>query len=172
MKPPLFVLLFLYTTITCAQEPEKMKVATKESGLPDSHVNFGVGLGKNYGGIGVKTVIGYRNSGLLLGLGSLPGGVLGYEIGGQLSSNAFYANFGYGVLGTYQVNDGPINPIKSMSFLVGGMVSLGKEKATFIDLGLGHTIGAPTIQIGPFEESQEAFIFVVGIGFRLLKKKV
>lgn len=146
--------------------------ATAQKDLPDSHMNVGFGFGKNYGGLGVKTVIGYRNSGLLAGLGVLPGGIVGYEIGGQLSAKAFYANFGYGVYSAYQVNDGPVNPIKSMSFLVGGMVTFGKANATFIDLGLGHTIGAPTIQIGPFEESQDAFILAVGIGFRLLNKKL
>jgi hypothetical protein len=160
----LLSLFFLLITLSFSTMAQKT--------LPDSHMNLGVGLGKNYGGIGLKTVIGYRNSGILVGLGAMPGGILGYEIGGQVSVDAFYANLTYGVLGSYQINDGSVNPIKSMSFLVGGMIGLGATKTTFVDLGIGHTLNAPTIQIGPFEENQEAFIFVVGIGFRLLKKKV
>lgn len=147
-------------------------ISVKAQGtVPNSYVNLGIGLGMNYGGIGVKGVIGYRNSGLLIGVGAIPSGIVGYEIGGQISIGAFYANLGYGILGTYQLNDGPVEPIKSMSFLVGGMINVGKTEDAFIDIGVGHSIGAPTTQIGPFEENQSAFVFAVGVGFRLAKKK-
>lgn len=139
--------------------------------LPRSHINIGVGGGMNYGVLGVKTVIGYRNSGLLIGLGAVPGGVFGYEIGGQLAIESFYFNLGYGVSGVYQINDGPVEPIKCMSFIVGGMVNLNKKKNWFLDLGLGHTFGSETVEIGPFKENNDAFTAVIGIGVRLAAKK-
>lgn len=138
--------------------------------LPDSKINFGLGLGMNYGGIGTKTVLGYRNSGLLVGLGFMGDGIVGYEIGGQLSIKSVYFNLGYGVSSTYQINNDPVKSVKSGNFMVGYMVDLGKDKASFIDLAIGHTIGAPTIQIGPFEEDQGGVTFAVGIGMRFPNK--
>ncbi len=141
-----------------------------QDGLPDSHVNLGVGAGMPYGALGTKVVVGYRNSGLMIGLGYMPGGLLGYEIGGQLAIKSFYFNLGYGLSGTYQVNNGPVEPVKCGNFMLGYMVDLNKTKTVFIDLGVGHTIGAPTVEIGPFEENQGGVTFALGVGMRLAGK--
>jgi hypothetical protein len=145
--------------------------SSAQNELPPSHINVGLGAGMNYGVFGVKTVIGYRNSGLLIGLGAVPGGLFGYEIGAQLGIESFYMNVGYGISGTYQVNDGPVQPIKCMSFIVGGMINLDKKKNWFVDLGVGHTFASETVQIGPFEENHDMFTAVIGVGVRLAKKK-
>ena len=144
--------------------------AQAQDDLPDSHINLGVGLGMTHGGLGIKTILGYRNSGLMIGLGYIPGGVLGYEFGGQLAIQSFYFNLGYGVSGTYQVNDEPVEVVKCGNFMVGYMISLDKMKNVFIDLGIGHTLGAPTVQMGPFEARQGGVIFALGIGVRLARK--
>jgi len=39
-----------------------------------------------------------------------------------------------------------------MSVIAGGMINLNENKTFFMDLALGHTIGAPTIQIGPLKK--------------------
>src|ERR1700712_3663995 len=89
----LFVFLFIFSFPANCQDR-----------IPASIVNVGIGGGINYGIFGVKTVTGYKNSGLLLGLGYCPGGLLGYEIGGQISIKWFYINMGYGVFATVQEN--------------------------------------------------------------------
>jgi hypothetical protein len=145
-------------------------VSQAQNALPDSRVNLGVGGGMPYGGLGSKVVIGYRNSGLMIGLGYMPGGMLGYEIGGQVAIQSFYFNLGYGLSGTYKVNDEPVESIKCGNFMVGYMVSLDKMKDVFLDIGIGHTVGAPTVQIGPFQEQQGGVTLALGVGFRLAKK--
>ena len=142
-----------------------------QSVVPNSYVNVGVGLGPNYGTIGTKSVIGYRNSGLLLGLGMMPGGTLGFEVGAQLSIKWFYLNVGYGRFGTYQVNDGPERAIESTILMAGGMINVGPAKRTFIDIGIGRTFGAPQIYVGPFKEDLNTFTGVIGIGRRLFVKE-
>jgi hypothetical protein len=107
----------------------------------------------------------------LIGLGYIPSGVLGYEIGAQLSSKSLYINLGYGTSGTYQVNNEPVQVVKCGNFMLGYMINLDKMKNVFLDLAVGHTIGAPTVQIGPFEENQGAFTLGIGVGMRLAKKK-
>ncbi len=66
---------------------------------PRSMINIGIGLGSNYGGIGCKTVIGYKDSGLLVGLGTVFGYGLGFEVAGQYSYKWWFINMGYGVYG-------------------------------------------------------------------------
>ena len=158
----LFLILILSTTVGFGQ-----------SKLPDSNINVGVGLGMNYGIFGIKTVFGYRNSGLLLGIGVVPGGIVGYEIGAQISKDWFFANIGYGVVGTYQINNDPIQAINAGDILVGGMIGLGKKKRTFIDLGVGHTFGAPTITdfLGNVIV-QNTFNVILGVGYRFGNKKM
>jgi hypothetical protein len=135
-------------------------------------MNIGVGLGMNYGEIGLKSVIGAKNSGLLIGLGSNPDVGLGYEIGAQISADWFYANIGYGTFGsrTTTVNGVVIESVSlsAVNILIGGMINLGKAKRGFIDLGLGHTIGAPAYHdfLGnDFDQNQ--FTFSLGFGYRL-----
>ncbi len=149
-----------------------INVGLGQTRLPDSYVNLGLGLGMNYGIIGTKTVIGYRNSGLMLGLGFVPGGLLGYEIGAQISYEWFYANIGYGVFGTQKINDDPTESLKAGDIMVGAMIDLGRAKTVFIDIGLGHTFGAPTMTgfLGNTID-QNAFNGVLGLGFRLGTKK-
>jgi hypothetical protein len=144
--------------------------AVHSQDLPNSRVNMGLGIGMNYGGIGTKTVLGFRNSGLLIGLGTMGNGILGYEVGAQVAIKSFYFNVGYGISGTYQVNLEPVESVKAGNIMVGYMISLGKAKTAFIDLAIGHTLGAPTVQLGPFEEDQGGVTFGVGIGYRLAKK--
>lgn len=137
--------------------------------LPNSIVNVGAGAGVNYGIFGAKTVVGYRNSGLLVGLGYVPGGFLGYEIGVQLSIQWIYVSLGYGVFGTRKVNNDPVKALEAGNVLIGGMIGLGEEKRIFIDLGVGHTFGAPSYTPlgGGFSADENAWLAVIGIGIRL-----
>lgn len=141
-----------------------------QSTLPDSHVNIGFGFGMNYGTIGTKAVFGHKNSGLMVGVGIVPGGLFGYEVGAQLSENWLYLNLGYGVCGTQKIDDSKRKVIEAGDFMVGVMIPLDPEKRVFLDLGLGHTFGAPSRKDAMgYNISQNTVTGVVGIGFRLEK---
>lgn len=131
-----------------------------QSGRPASYVNMGVGAGLNYGGIGTKTVIGYRNSGLLIGLGTFPGAGTGYEVGAQLSEEFFFVNIGYGVVGFQQINNDPVQSVKGGTVMVGGMIDLAVQRRLFLDLGVGHTFASKNPDF-------DGLTGVFGIGFRL-----
>ena len=162
MKSNFFITLILLLST--------LSVTQAQTDLPDSRVTVGMGAGMPYGGLGSKVVVGYRNSGVLIGFGYMPTGLVGYEIGGQLAIQSFYINLGYGVSGTYQINGGSVNPIKCGNLMLGYMVDLDKMKKAFLDIGIGHTVGSPTLQIGPFEEKQGAVTFALGLGLRLATK--
>lgn len=142
-----------------------------QDNLPNSFVNIGVGIGQTSGGLGVKTVIGYRNSGLLIGLGYFGLGLTGYKIGGQISFHNFYAEIGYGLIATSQVNEGPINPIEAGSILIGGMVGIGKAKRIFIDMGVGYSFGAPDLVLPVGVQKMNVMCFNIGLGYRIGNKK-
>ena len=142
--------------------------STAQTKLPKSYVNVGVGAGMNYGILGTKTVIGFQNTGILIGMGYVPGGIMGYELGAQFSIDWFYINIGYGVIGSYQTNNDPVKPIMASNVLLGGMINVGQEKRMFVDLGIGHTIEATPTDLGPFgERDNNGITAVVGFGFRL-----
>jgi len=143
------------------------KLSFSQSELPNSIVSFGIGAGPNYGVFGTKTVIGYKNSGLLLGAGALAG-LFAYEIGVQFSPTWFFLNLGYGVYGlSVNGNTGKQELIKGLIFIVGGMINLGKQKKIFIDLGIGYAGGGSiktsfgqTLDVnGPSG--------IIGIGYRI-----
>ena len=160
--PFLCSILFILTIATLK--------SNAQSHIPNSIVNVGVGIGANYGIIGTKTVVGYKNSGLMLGLGYAIGGLPGYQIGGQLSIKWFYMNLSYGVVQTAKVNNDPTYSVKAGNIMVGGMIGLGQEKRTFIDLAIGHSFGAPPLVIyvpyASFEQDQNTVTFCLGIGYR------
>jgi len=138
--------------------------------IPNSYVNVGISLGQSSGGLGLKTVIGYRNSGLLFGIGSWGAGITGYKIGGQISIHHFYAEIGYGVVSITQENNYAIYPISAGSMLIGGMFGLGKTKHVFIDIGVGYSFGAK-IQTMFGEIKAEVLCYNIGIGYRIGNKK-
>jgi hypothetical protein len=140
--------------------------------IPKSYVNIGLGGGVNYGIFGTKTVIGYKNSGLLIGLGYVPDGGVGYQIGGQFSAKWFFANVGYGVTGTQQINSRTIETIYSGFIVLGGMINIGRAKRTFLELGIGHTIGSPPIKIYNQYVDTNVFTAVIGLNYRFGGKKI
>lgn len=110
-----------------------------QTDYPNTIINVGVGLGGNYGGVGTKTIIGYRNSGLLIGLGS-GGGGLWYEVGGQISYKWMYANLGYGIIGVSKnvLSNDIKELIEGKMFTAGAMINLSESKKYFLDLGIGY----------------------------------
>ena len=116
--------------------------------------------------LGIKTIIGKRNSGLLIGFGKMPI-TYGYEIGGQLSYKWFYFNAGYGVSSTYQSADNVKGRLTAFNINIGGMFNLGKEKGTFIDIGTGGFLGADAYKLNRnYTTNSSGLSFAFGIGYR------
>ncbi|MBA0883685.1 hypothetical protein [Flavobacterium undicola] len=141
-----------------------------QNDYPNNILNIGVGIGGNYGGIGTKTIIGYRNSGLLVGLGSFGGG-LWYEIGGQISYKWMYLNLGYGIIGVSEnllTNDNT-ELIKGKMATIGAMINLGKSKKYFLDLGIGYDWDG-TYTSNSYTNEKDTFNTIdaaIGFGIRL-----
>lgn len=138
-----------------------------QSDLPRSFANIGLGAGTNYGLLGIKTILGYKNSGLLLGIGTL-GGVTGFEVGGQISIQSLYINAGYGTYGFHENGaTGKKDLLKGGNCIIGGMINLGKTKAAFIDLGIGLSWGAKSMNLYGQSVQLTTLSGVIGIGLRI-----
>ena len=135
---------------------------------PDSFLDLGIGVGSNYGILGVKTVLGYKGSGLLIGIGSVEGQTTS-SIGIQVAYKFFFVNIASSTVGIYrsevgnQIDEGLV---KGTSFIFGGRVNLNNTKRLFLELGLGFSSGDETDKFGnKVEMNGPAFNF--GFGYRI-----
>lgn len=127
-----------------------------------SVVNLGVGYGVNYGGlIGLQTILGYKNSGLLLGLGQLAG-LTGYSIGGQISRHWFYANICYGTVAWHKYPGRSAMTDETSAVMMGAMMTPFQNKSLYLNIGIGHTLSAP---INRFY-TENFFVGALGISYR------
>jgi hypothetical protein len=145
--------------------------STAQTKLPDSFINVGMGIGGNYGLVGTKTVVGFKNSGLMVGVGLSRDGYPVYQIGGQISYKWAYTTLSYGgLVHKRNQDDAPI--ASDANLMLGAMISLGKSKRAFIDLGIGQHLSAYTKN-----ETWAAYGWAasldaaVGFGYRLGNKK-
>jgi len=144
--------------------------AAAQTKLPSSFINVGIGVGGNYGFVGTKTVVGFKNSGLMVGLGRSTEGYPVYQIGGQISYKWAYATLSYGGLVCRDdQDDAPI--VSDANLMFGAMISLGKSKRAFIDLGIGQYLSTYTENETTAGSSWvESLNAAVGFGYRLGKK--
>jgi len=157
--------LILFFTLLCCN------FIYGQSDYPKSYVNIGFGGGPNYGGFGLKSVIGYKSSGILLGAGMLSG-MIGYEVGGQLSADGFFMNLGYGTYGVHiNGTTGNKELLKGGNGIIGGMINLGKKKMVFLDLGIGYSWGATYKDAWGKEVKLDTVIGIIGIGLRVVDEK-
>lgn len=108
--------------------------------IPNSKFNISTGYGQSYGGSGIKTVTGYKNSGLLIGFGYFAPEIIGYKLGCQLSANNLYMELGYGTVNIIKPNNRSIEDIEGFSMTLGGMYGFGFENRIFLDFGIGSNI--------------------------------
>lgn len=169
MKKFLFTGFIFLTTLnfSFSQQAEKPP-------YPKSFADIGIGLGPNYGIFGVKTVIGYKGSGLMVGLGKLEG-FLAYEIGLQGSIKWWFVNVGYGVYGVattefyyYYGQTEKTSLLKGIIINTGGKINLIRSKNLFLELGIGYGQGGYIEDdfIG-YRENINAVNFVAGLNYRI-----
>ena len=162
MKKLFTILLLGITTLVFSQKTE----------IPNSIVDFGLGLGPNYGIFGTKTIIGYQGTGLLIGIGTL-GGNTAYEVGFQITEKWLFANIGHGVYGiATNRNTGKNELIKGTIALIGGKINLLKSKTFFLELAIGYASGAK-IKTPAGSIPQNGPTGIIGINYRIgnIKKK-
>ncbi len=116
-------------------------------------------------------MIGYKNSGGLIGLGLTPNGMFGYEFGFQISWKWFYFNAGYGVFDTKQNEKRPGHSfeetMEAFDAMAGVMIGFGPTRRVFIDAGIGHTFFGPQERVHGIKIDHNTFTGVIGIGIRI-----
>jgi hypothetical protein len=132
-----------------------------------SLINVSLGYGPNYGGVGVKTVIGYGNSGLLIGVGYTGIG-LAYAIGGQYGIGPWYINGGYAPYGGgYDRITSNARSLYGANIMSGVNLRFGKSRKLFFDLGIGYSWGGtiPELDFRP-----KTYMWGFGFGYRFSLK--
>jgi hypothetical protein len=159
----LLVFILLGTTASAQTEEAKDK-------YPNSTVDLSLGIGTNYGILGAKSVIGYRGTGLMLGVGRIEG-LTTTCIGFQVTYLSWFANVSYATTGTYYINyfgREEEGLIKETAFLTGARISLNAPKTLFLEVGVGISLGGEVPQpIGPADEVGGNIQFGLGIGYRI-----
>lgn len=139
-------------------------IASKNKRLPASIFDLSFGYGMNYGIAGIKSLIGYKGSGVYLGIGSgFKGQDFGLQqVGFQLSLGSFYINYGLGTYGSTNGDKEVVETLEGNLVMVGYQTSLNKKAKSFFDLGLGYGYG------DNYEGEQlNKIIINIGIGIRI-----
>ena len=131
-----FKLLFvgLLFSLSCISQADKNDIDTKNTFL-----DIGVGLGPNYGIVGIKTVIGKNGTGLMIGLGKFDGYTT-FSISFQAKYKWWFANLGYGSFGSFEFS-GLIQEkglLNGFIMLTGAQISLIQNKKLFLELAAGY----------------------------------
>ena len=136
--------------------------------LPNTYFEIGFGVGPNYGIIGVKGVLGYKGTGLLLGVGSFSGFTT-TSFGVQVAYRSAYISLTAADYGSYEVNTNGKKEeglISGIVFMLGARPNLTSNKKLFLDFGLGYASGGTIPSpFGTTQENQVTFSF--GIGYKI-----
>lgn len=112
-----------------------LNIITGESLSLPLDVSFG--FGSSHGFLGVKTVIGKNNSGVFVGLGGTPHGLISPSIGIQGALNVFFGNVGYGSRGFYQFRNESYQLDMDIFYNIGFLFRFGEHKDYFVELAFG-----------------------------------
>jgi hypothetical protein len=105
--------------------------------IENSSLNIGIGFGPSYGILGTRAILGYNDSGLILGMGYTPNGLFSKAIGFQITVKWFFASLGTGTIGEVQYKSGEMEVIEGGFFNLGVRLNLDKSKHYCLELGLG-----------------------------------
>lgn len=158
------LLVLLLNSFNLFGQQEDTKISKPD--LPNSIINLGIGVGSHYGLIGLKTVFGYKNSGLILGVGRFEE-LITTQIGAQLSFKVIYIAYSYGAVGVAETkNDKKL--IIGNTIIAGGMIDLTKNKRLFLDLGMGLTFGKSKVEVGYLIlEYSTSLSLITGLSYRI-----
>ncbi|MEI6021643.1 MAG: hypothetical protein WCR21_10990, partial [Bacteroidota bacterium] len=135
-------------------------------------LNISVGSGPAHGYLGLQTILGYNNTGLILGLGTTEYATpLAGTIGFQLAVKWFYVNAGYGTIGIQQINNDPVMNLRGRYLNFGAMINLNKKKTFYLELGYGLIYYDP-LGFNPYymyTYRYETFNATLAIGYRIGK---
>jgi hypothetical protein len=113
--------------------------------IEHSSLNLGIGYGPSYGILGTRAILGYNDSGLILGLGYTPNGLFSKAIGFQITFKWFFFNMGVGTIAEVQNNTEEMEIIEGLFYNFGARINLTKTKRYNLEIGLGN-ISKPNIK--------------------------
>lgn len=132
---------------------------------PNSVIDLSFGAGPQHGIIGGKAVLGYKGTGLVLGLGTFEG-ITGYYVGLQASARFIYVTLGRGVVGTStDGNTNATSPIIGNCLMVGTKLNLSRNKRFYLELGVGFQESSINGRFGSINTS--GTIYSLGFGYRI-----
>jgi hypothetical protein len=131
------IILFTFLLITLSISAQNDSTNYKAN----SFLQLSGGIGASYGGGGIKSVLGYKGNGLLVGLGLAKGKFL-KQLGLQLSYKWVFLTLTRGDYATYEVyNTDNIALAEGQTFITGGHIDISGTKRIFIELGIGYSWG-------------------------------
>lgn len=137
---------------------------------PNSIIDFGFGVGPNYGIIGSKMVIGYHGIGVMGGLGVIQG-LTAYQYGIQVSQKWWFFNVSYGVIGISQYVDyysSSVEALKGYVFITGCRINLMKSKLCFLELGVGYATASGNKRVSYINPNNyQGPSAIIGLGVRV-----
>lgn len=162
-----FGILFITLVFSLNLNSQILKRGGKSAARPNFPISMGLGIGSNYGMLGVKTIVGKNNSGLLLGLGSSTQGDLSGQVGFQFSrKDGLFINAGIGTYGIVVENE-KSSSINGGIVMVGAMIDLTPSRRLFLDLGGGYAFGGSYENLFGQEIKVTALIFHAGLAYRI-----
>lgn len=158
-----------FIMLMCISLIQFSAVAQEEIDYPGSILDISAGIGPNHGVLGIKSVLGYKGTGLILGVGSFDGFTT-TSVGFQVAVKWWFANLTYGPTGSYSVSFGgqvEKGLTQSIIFMTGGRINLIKSKRLYLELAAGLSgsddIPAP---FGGVEEVGGGLALGLGLGYR------
>lgn len=131
------ILLLTFILISISLKSQNDTSAYKANSL----LQLGAGVGATFGMAGVRTVIGYKGNGMLVGMG-IARGKLAKQIGFQLSYKWFFMSMTTGDYATYIVyNTDNYKFAEGQTFITGGHVDISGTKRIFLEIGVGYSWG-------------------------------
>jgi len=162
-----YLLSFLLFTLT-------LNAQIKDKGEdPNTYLDLAAGLGSSYGLSGVKSVIGYKGSGLLLGVGKV-NGESSISVGLQFRYEIWFLSVGSGPFGYYEERQSAIGgyrvtkgQLRSIFAIFGTQINLWRNRL-FLELGLGVRGGdSYRTQSGGRISDGGGIVGGIGLGYRI-----
>lgn len=162
-------------TYTIAKRDIKKVKYLKDKDLvvkKNTFLNISIGSGPAHGYLGLQTILGYNNTGLILGIGTTEYATqLAGTIGFQIAVKWFYVNAGYGTVGIQKINNDPVINLRGRYINFGTMINLNKKKTFYLELGYGLIFYDP-MRFNPYYMSSyiyETFNATLAVGYRIGK---
>lgn len=131
---------------------------------PKSIIELGAGVGANHGMYGFKVVLGYKGTGLIIGLGA-DQSQFASQVGFQVSYHNYFLSLSQGVYGHFKKLSETV--LARGHILMGGVkINLNKAKLFYLELGAGYGYG-DSYKVNRRHQDFDRILYNIGIGVRI-----